>query len=77
MTLQIIVSLLAEIIAVPASDLKGSTPLTLEYDIELIDVAKLIIEIEKRFKLTIHDEVVHTFGTLNDVAEYVDGLLAE
>lgn len=77
MTLQIIASLLGEIIGVPESDLSGRTPLTPEYDIEPIDVAKLIIEIEKRFELTIHDEVVHTFSTLNDVAEYVDALIAE
>lgn len=77
MTLQIIASILGEIIGVPESDLRGRTPLTPEYDIEPIDIAKLMIEIEKRFKLTIHDEVVHTFGTLNDVAEYVDALIAE
>lgn len=77
MTLQIITSLLGEIIGVPESDLKGRTPLTPEYDIEPIDIAKLMIEIENRFELTIHDEVVHTFDTLNDVAQYVDALIAE
>ena len=77
MTLDIIISLLSEIISVSESDLSARTPLTPEYDIELIDIAKLMIEIEKRFEVTIHDEIVHTFGTLNDVAEYVDTLIAE
>lgn len=77
MTLQIIIALLGEIIGVPENDLHSHTPLTSEYDIEPIDVAKLIIEIEKRFELAINDEVVHTFKTLNDVAAYVDKLIAE
>lgn len=77
MTLDIIISLLGEIISVSESDLRGKTPLTPEYDIEPIDVAKLMIEIEKRFDVTIHDEEVHTFRTLNDVAEHVDALIDE
>lgn len=77
MILDIIISLLSEIISTPKSDLSGRTPLTPEYDIELIDIAKLMIEIEKRFEVTIHDEIVHTFGTLNDVAEHIDALITE
>jgi len=77
MILDIIISLLSEIISTPESDLSGRTPLTPEYDIELIDIAKLMIEIEKRFEVTIHDEIVHTFGTLNDVAEHIDALISE
>lgn len=77
MTLDIIISLLSEIISVPENDLSGRTPLMPEYEIEQIDIAKLMIEIEKRFEITIHDEIVHTFGTLNDVAGYVDILIME
>ena len=77
MTLNIIISLLSEVISVSEDDLSGRTPLTPEYDIEPIDIAKLMIEIEKRFEVTIHDEDVHTFQTVNDVAEYVDALMAE
>lgn len=77
MTREIIISLLSEIISVSEDDLSGTTPLTSEYDIEPIDIAKLMIEIEKRFEVTIHDEDVHTFRTLNDVAQYVDILIAE
>ncbi|WP_312071623.1 acyl carrier protein [Anaerotignum propionicum] len=77
MTLEIIISLLSEIISVSEKDLRGKTKLIPEYNIESIDIAKLMIEIEKRFEVTIHDEDVHTFQTLDDVAEYVDELLAE
>ena len=36
-----------------------------------------MIEIEKRLEVTIHDEDVHTFRTVNDVVKYVDALIAE
>ncbi|WP_304509551.1 acyl carrier protein [Anaerotignum sp.] len=77
MILDIIISQLAEVISASANDLSGKTPLTPEYDIEPIDIAKLMIEIEKRFEVTIQDEDVHTFQTVNDVAKYVDALIAE
>ncbi|MCQ4937310.1 MULTISPECIES: acyl carrier protein [Anaerotignum] len=77
MTLEIIISLLSEIISVPEKDLRGKTKLIPEYNIESIDIAKLMIEIEKRFELTIFDEDVHSFQTIDDVVEYVDALLAE
>lgn len=77
MTLEIIISLLSEIISVPEKDLRGKTKLIPEYNIESIDIAKLMIEIEKRLELTIFDEDVHSFQTIDDVVEYVDALLAE
>ncbi|WP_037372213.1 acyl carrier protein [Anaerovorax odorimutans] len=77
MTLDIIISLLCEIISTSENNLSRKTPLTPEYDIEPIDIAKLMIEIEKRFEVTIHDEDVHTFQTVNDVVKYVDTLIAE
>ena len=73
----IIISLLSEIISASEDDLSGRTPLTPEYAIEPIVIAKLMIEIEKRFEVTIHDEDVHTFRTVNDVVQYVDALIAE
>lgn len=77
MTLEIIISLLCGIIGVSENDLSGRTPLTPEYDIEPIDIATLIIEIEKRFKVMIYDEDVCTFQTVNDVVNYVDALIRE
>lgn len=77
MTLEIIISLLSDIISVSEKDLRGKTRLTPEFNIESIDIAKLMIEIEKRFLVTIQDEDVHTFQTLDDVVDYVDAQLAE
>ncbi|MDR0286498.1 MAG: phosphopantetheine-binding protein [Clostridiales bacterium] len=76
MTLDIIISLLSEIINVSENDLNGNTLLDQEYGIEPIDVARLMIEIEKHFNIIIYDEIVHTFKTLDDVAKYVDTLIS-
>ncbi|MDR1735487.1 MAG: acyl carrier protein [Oscillospiraceae bacterium] len=75
MTIDTVITALGEIIGVPESDLSGDTPLTPEYDITSLDVARLMIEIERIFDITVHDEVVHTFGTAGDVARYVDSLI--
>lgn len=77
MTLDIMIALLCDIISASEYDISENTPFTPEYDIEPIDVAKLMIEIEKRFEITIHDEDVHTFQTLKDVVKYVDERLEE
>lgn len=77
MTLDIIISLLSEVISASENDLSGRTPLTTEFGIEPIDIAKLMIEIEKRFEVTIYDEDVHNFKTVKDVVQYVDALIAE
>lgn len=74
MSLDRIILLLSEIVGIPPEEMDGGTRLTPEYDITAIDIAKLMIEIEKRFKVTIHDEDVHTFQTLQDVADYVDAI---
>lgn len=77
MTLDIIITLLAQVISTSENDLNGNTPLTSEYGMEPIDIAKLMMEIERRFEVTIHDEDVHAFQTVNDVAKYVDALIGE
>ncbi len=77
MILNSIISLLSGIISVPEEEIEASIPLTAEYGIQGIDIAKLVIEIEKCFKITIYDEDVHTFQILSDVEKYVQALIEE
>jgi acyl carrier protein len=62
---------LAKIIEVDHEEITPETELTHEYGIKAIDVAKLVIECEKKFKIIIHDEDVHTFRSVNDIVEYI------
>lgn len=51
--------------------------LTPEFEIEKIQLAKLVIECEKKFGVPIHDEKVHTFHTVGDIVKYIENALSE
>ncbi len=69
--------ILSESIGADEEDITLETELTSDYGIEPIDIAKMIIECERVFHITIHDEDVHTFKKLKDVVEYVDKIISE
>lgn len=71
MVFQKVAKILAEIIEVDCEDITLETELTNENGIKAVDVAKLVIECEKKFKITIHDEDVHNFRCVNDMVEYI------
>jgi acyl carrier protein len=66
-----VAKILAEIIGIDYEDITPQTELTREYGIKAVDVAKLVIECEKRFGIIIHDEDVHTLNCVNDMTEYI------
>lgn len=71
MIFQKVAKILAEIIEIDYEDITLETELTSEYGIKAVDVAKLVIECEKKFKITICDEDVHNFRCVNDIVEYI------
>lgn len=71
MVFQKVAKILAEIIDVDDEEITPETELTGEGGMKRIDVAKLIIECEKTFHITIHDEDVHNFKRVQDVVEYI------
>lgn len=77
MVFQKVARILAEIIEVDSEDITPDTELTREYGIKAVDVAKLVIECEKKFKITIHDEDVHRFQFVNDLVEYIKKIQSE
>ncbi len=72
-----VAKILAEIIEIDYEEITPATELTNEYAIQAIDLAKLVIECEKKFKITIHDEDVHTFKCVNDIVEYIQRIQAD
>ena len=70
-------NLLAEIIGADPDDISPETSLCPTSGIEPIDLAKLIIACEKKFKITIYDEHVHHFQTVGNVVTYIENILAE
>jgi acyl carrier protein len=68
--------LLAEILSVEAEDVTARMPLTKDYGVDPLDIAKLIIACEREFKVLIYDEDVLDFRCVSDIAAYIDNLLS-
>ncbi len=67
-----VAKILAEIIDIEDQEITPEMGLSSEQGMKAIDLARLVIECEKKFKITIHDEDVHTFQSVNDIAEYIE-----
>lgn len=77
MVFEKVAKILAEVIDRDSEEIGLETALTGCNGIMPIDVAKLVIVCEKKFRITIHDEDVHTFRTVNDVVEYIKRIRPE
>lgn len=75
MVLKAITHLLAEILGEDEEDITAQTEFTREYGIEPIDVAKLVIAVEKQFDITIYDDEAAVFKSVGDVARHVKKVL--
>jgi len=71
MIYRIIKKLLAEIINAEEEDILPETELEINDRSDAINIARLVIECEKSFKITINDEDVHTFKCVKDLADYI------
>ena len=69
--------MLSDIIGVPSEQVSGRMTLTKQNGVELLDIAKLVIACEREYKITIHDEDVQAFSSLEDLAAYIDQLLSD
>ncbi|MDD3395364.1 MAG: acyl carrier protein [Anaerotignum sp.] len=64
--------LLAEILGVAEEDITEQTEFTEEYGIEPIDVARLVIAVEKKFDITIYDDEAAAFQNVGDVISHIN-----
>lgn len=71
MIIEKVAYLLAEILGEDEEDITEQTKFTEEYGIEPIDVAKLVIAIEKKFAITIYDDEAAGFLNVGDVARHI------
>jgi acyl carrier protein len=72
-----VAKILADIIEIDYEDITPETELTIENEIEAVNIAKLVIECEKKFNITIHDENVHNFKCVNDIVQYIEKIQTE
>ena len=71
MIYRIIKKILAEIINAEEEDILPETELEINDRSDAINIARLVIECEKSFKITINDEDVHTFKCVKDLVDYI------
>jgi acyl carrier protein len=69
---QQVTDILAEILGIDNEDITLQTALAGSSGIKPVDLAKLVIECEQNFRITIHDEDVHTFKTVSDLVDYIE-----
>lgn len=72
MTIEKVAYLLAEILGEDEADITEQTEFTQEYGIEPIDVAKLVIAIEKKFGITLYDDEAAGFQNIGDVVRHIN-----
>ena len=77
MVLKRVSEIMADILNVDEEEINADMELTPEFEIEKIHIAKLVIECEKKFKIVIHDEKVHSFHTVGDVVKYIEDTLEQ
>lgn len=64
--------ILAEILGQDEKDITKQTEFTEEYGIDSIDFAKLILEVEKKFNITIYDDKAADFKNVCDIVDYIN-----
>lgn len=74
MIFNIIKKILAEILDVDKEDILPETEITINDRTNALNIARLIIECERTFKVTVHDEDVHTFKIVSDLVDYIQKL---
>lgn len=77
MILKKVAKIVGEVINIDYEDITGDTLLTADHGVEPISIAKIVIECEKKFEITIHDDDVHTFKSVDDIVKYINVILDE
>lgn len=72
-----VAEILSDILDLHEEEITSDMELTSEVEVEKIHIARLIIECEKKFKISIHDEKVHTLHTVKDVVKHIETILSE
>ena len=66
-------ALLVEELSIKAEDITLSAELSGDLGINSLDLADLVLQCEERFGIVIDDDEVHTFITVGDIVEYLEG----
>ncbi len=77
MTFRDVAKILADLLDTDVDQVEPTTALSPENGVHAIDMAKLVVECERRFNVIIHDEDVHEFAYVDDIVQYIQRMVED
>lgn len=77
MTFPNVQRILADVTGVFEDQIAPGTKLSKENGLTATNLAKLILRLERTYKITIHDEDVSDFQCVSDISDYLDDRLSD
>ena len=67
-----VIEIISEVTEIPKENIKLESNLLTDLELESLDIVNLIAEFEKKYKISIKDEEIKCFQTVEDIINYIE-----
>lgn len=67
-----VIKIISEVTEFPKENIKLESNLLSNLELESLDIVNLIAELEKKYKISIKDEEIKYFQTVEDIINYIE-----
>lgn len=67
-----VIEIIAEVTEIPKENIRLESNLLNDLELESLDIVNLIAEFEKKYKISIKDEEIRCFQTVEDIINYIE-----
>lgn len=67
-----VIEIISEVTEIPKENIKMESNLLNDLELESLDIVNLIAEFEKKYKISIKDEEIKCFQTVEDIISYIE-----
>lgn len=67
-----VIEIISEVTEFPKENIKLESNLLADLELESLDIVNLIAEFEKKYKISIKDEEIKCFQTVEDIINYIE-----
>lgn len=67
-----VIEIISEVTEFPIENIKLESNLLNDLELESLDIVNLIAEFEKKYKISIKDEEIKCFQTVEDIINYIE-----
>ena len=67
-----VIKIISEVTELPKENIKLESNLLTDLELESLDIVNLIAEFEKKYKISIKDEEIKCFQTVEDIINYIE-----